>query len=281
MKKTLLLATSALVLMTAAASAQSVSINGDGRAGLQFIGGLWNQENRLRLAFTVETGADSGLTFGAWSMAHIDSGATGVFSGARVWVEAGGARLIFGNSDGALALAGTSHGWLGGCMVGYEGGQLCGDAAGLLTVAHQEVTNGAGLANLTVLTYSMGDTTAALSHQRGGDTEVGVRTSFDAFTVAAGYSTAGNTWTVSGHYNGGNWGIGALVADVAGATNYAISGTANVGGGTAYLYVGREFGANAFGLSYSYDLGGGAAMTVGGERVGATTTGSVGVSFTF
>jgi len=302
--KTLLLATTLLAASATLAHAQAVTITGEGRMGLMYTSGGagWSTENRLTLNFNVAVQADHGLSFGAWTRARINSSGTslvgpgpdglpgtaddvvtrgGLFSGSRVWVEASGLRLTFGNVDGALATAGTSHGWLGGCMIGYEGGTLCGDAVGLYTVAHQEQSTSGQAAALTMVSYTAGNYTVAVSDLDGVSTEIGARATFGAVTVAAGFTTLGDVWTVSGHYTGGAWGVGAIVASNAVATNWALSGTANLGGGTLYAYVGREFGADAFGLSYGYGLGGGATLTVGGERVGATTVASVGVAFNF
>lgn len=284
--KNLLLASTALVLSAGLANAQAVTISGEGRMGVMGTnagaGWAWAQENRLQLNFNVSVQADHGLKFGAFSRVRITNGAAGAFSGSRVWVESNGLRLTFGNTDGAVRGAGASHGYAGGCGVGYEGGQQCGDSVGLLAVTQGFASIGGGAASRMRIDYTMGSTRVALSHDRGGDTEIGVKSSFDAFTVAAGYTTFGtNVWTISGHYNGGAWGAGLIVAGSPGVTNYSLSGSAALGGGNAYGYIGRVNGANAIGLNYGYGLGGGATVTVGAERVGATTTASVGVAFSF
>ncbi|MCB1389997.1 MAG: hypothetical protein KDK12_12785 [Rhodobacteraceae bacterium] len=287
--KKLLLATSALIASATIANAQAVTISGEGRMGIMVwdngVATAWTQENRLTLNFNVAIEADHGLSFGAWTSARTQSSwwgsYTGTFSGSRVWVEASGVRLTFGNVDGAMATAGVSHGYLGGCGVGYEGGPICGDSVGLLTIAHQEVNPGAGSPSMALVTYTSGDTVVAVSHQRGVSTEIGARTSFGAFTVAAGYTTLFDVWTISGHYDGGAWGAGAIVAANSVATNWALSGNVQVLGGNLYGYVGRVFTANAYGLSFGYDLGGGATLTAGAERVGNLTMGSLGVAFTF
>jgi len=284
--KKLLLASTALVFSAAVANAQAVSIGGEGRMGIMGIdtgaGWTWAQENRLQFNFSVSVEADHGLTFGAFSRARMTNGATGVFSGSRVWVESNGLRLTFGNTDGAVRGAGVAFGYLGGCGVGYEGGQQCGDSMGLLGVTHGFASTGGGAASRVRVDYSMGSTRVAVSHDRGGDTEIGARTSFDAWTVAIGYTTFGvNVTTASVAYNGGSWSAGVGLATGGGTTNYVLQGSANVGGGSLYGYVGRVFGANSYGLNYGYGLGGGATLSVGAERVGAVTTASVGVAFGF
>ena len=100
--KKLLLASTALVFSAAVANAQAVSIGGEGRMGIMGTdsgaGWNWAQENRLQFNFSVSVEADHGLTFGAFSRARMTNGATGVFSGSRVWVESNGLRLTFGNT---------------------------------------------------------------------------------------------------------------------------------------------------------------------------------------
>ncbi|MFN3955189.1 MAG: porin [Pararhodobacter sp.] len=286
--KKILLASTALVLSTGFAQAQGLSIGGEGRMGIIHTraGGVSTtvQENRLQMNFAVSVQADHGLSFGAFSRVRINNGTTGVFSGSRVWVESNGFRLTFGNQDGAIRGVGASHGYLGGCGVGYVGGHLCGDSAGLLGVTHGFDSTGGGPAARARVDYTMGDYAVALSHDRGGATELAARARFDAFTVAAGYARntgAGRVVTVSGHYNGGNWGAGVILARIGATTNGSISANVELGGGNLYGYVGRVGGESTYGLNYGYGLGGGATITAGAERVGATTVASIGVAFRF
>lgn len=270
----------------AAASAQAVSIGGEGRMGILAInpvGGIaYVLENRLKLTFNVAVEADHGLTFGAFTQAQAFGLATGVFAGSRVYVEANGLNLTFGNADGAIATAGTAMGYVGGCMVGYIGGWLCADTANLINIAQQESGVGAAPAQRVVASYTMGETVVALSHDRGGDTEFGARTAFDAFTVAAGYSTNLDTWTVSGHYNAGAWGAGVIVSNSTGlGTSWTVSANTTISGISAYAFYGEEAGAEAYGVNFGYDLGGGATLSVGYETVGFNHAGSVGIAFSF
>ena len=304
--KKILLASTALVLSAGLAHAQAVSIGGEGRMGIIYDnagaatngGSTYLIENRLQFNFSVSVEADHGLKFGAFTRARMAMGGgtpalfatnqTGVFSGSRVWVEAMGLRLTFGNVDGALRGAGASHGYAGGCGIGYIGGHLCGDSAGLLAVSQGFASTGPAAAQRVRVDYTMGATRVALSHDRGGSTEFGARTTFDAFTVAIGYTNDGGAasagqpvTTISGSYNGGSWSAGLIVARGNGVTNYSLSASGQVGGGSLYGYVGRVGGASAYGLSYGYGLGGGATLTAGWETVGARDTASIGVAFTF
>ncbi|WP_461468620.1 hypothetical protein [Pararhodobacter sp.] len=270
----------ALAALSGAASAQTVSLSGEARMGVQAMHGLvwsWAQDATLQLDFTVEIEADHGLSFGAWTAAEI-SNAPGIFSGSRIWVGAGDLLLTFGNANGAL----TEFGYLGGGGVGYEGGILNGDAAGLDAVAQEEDTAGPG-PEIVRLDDALGETALSVSHQRGGSTEFGVQRSLGAWTLAAGYSDAMgfDNWALSGTYEAQGWGAGLLVAEVLGSTNWALSGTADLGGGALYAYVGEVFGLDAYGLSYAHDLGGDAVLTAGAERVGAVTVVSLGVAFAF
>lgn len=305
--KKILLASAALALSAGVAHSQAVTIGGQGRMGVQYsnigfvtrTGALtnWRTESRFQLNVSAAVQSDHGLSFGGFTRLRLQTaGGTAtqmtnqMFSGHRVWVEASGLRLTFGNQDGAIATTGTAMGYLGGCGIGYEGGQQCGDSVGLLGAVTWFNSNGPGGNNTGTdqtihARYTMGDWQAAASAERSNGVEIAVRGRFDAFTVAAGYQQnrglSPRVITASAHYNGGAWGVGAIVARIATNTNYAINANADLGGGNLYGYVGRVNTANAYGLSYSYGLGGGASITGGAERVGGATTASVGVAFNF
>jgi len=315
--KKILLASAALALSAGVAHSQAVTIGGQGRMGVQYSNGgfvtrtgtatNWRTESRLQLNFSAAVQADHGLAFGGFSRLRLQTaGGTAtqmtsqLFSGHRVWVEAAGLRLTMGNQDGAITTTGVAMGYLGGCGVGYEGGQQCGDTAGLMGYGGQggvtwfgsNTAGGVNTGNDQTIhaRYTMGDFQAAVSAERSNGVEVAVKGRFDAFTVAAGYQQnrglSPRVFTASAHYNGGAWGVGAIVARIEANTNFSVSANAELGGGNLYGYVGRVhdvLGAsnNAYGLSYSYGLGGGASITAGAERVGSVTTGSVGVAFNF
>jgi len=257
-------------------------------------------EHRLQFNIAATVQADHGVTFGAATRVRIMAGNGGGFAGASVFVESNGVRLTFGNHDGAFRSAGASHGYLGGCYIGYVGGHLCGDTAGLIGRTQGRDSIGGGIPQLVSVRYTNGDITAMVSHERGGSTEVGIRGRFDAITVALGYSNradargtaAGSTVALSAHYNGGSWGVGAIVARLAdtgaaSVTNWSISGTAQVAGGTVAAYVGSVDNGLAgvsnttWGAEYRYGLGGGASLVAGVERAARTTVASVGAVFNF
>ena len=293
MKSTLLLA-GLLAVSGSLAHAQGLTIAGNGRMGLQydsngFAGGSdWRAEHRLQLNFTATAEGDNGLRFGAFSRAQMDVGRTGLFSGSRVWVEASGLRLTFGNQNGAIATSGTARG-VGG-RIGYEGGQQHGETGGLRGVITRfGGTAGAGAntsgESTAHLRYAGDGWQAAISTERGRGVELGVRAAFGAVTVAAGHQTArGGTVrasTASAHYNGGTWGVTGLVARVGSQTNGSVAANVTLGGGELYGYLGRIGGNDTYGVSYGLGLGGGARIVAGGERVAGRTTASLGVTFRF
>lgn len=306
--KSIYLSAGLLALSASVVQAQGLAIGGAGRMGVQYdsngfttLTGTSNYrtEARLQLNFSATVEADHGLRFGAFTRARMQSAGgtataqnTGVFSGARVFAEAEGFRLTFGNQNGAIATSGAARG-IGG-RVGYEGGQQNGETAGLRGVVTRFSSTGgtgsnAGGQQTIHARYSGDGWEAAISTERGRGVEIGARVRFDAITVAAGYQSArGGTArvaTASAHYNGGDWGVGVLVARIAAGApavnNGSISANVSLGGGDLYGYVGRTGGSNAFGISYGYGLGGGGRIVAGGERVGGRTTASVGVVFNF
>lgn len=292
--KIVILSAGLLAASSVVAHAQGLSISGDGRMGVQydsngFAGGTnWRIESRARLNFAATVEADHGLRLGAFSRVQINHGSTGLFSGHRVWVEASGLRLTYGNQDGAIATSGAARG-IGG-RVGYEGGQQHGETGGLRGAVTRfngtgATGNNAGGEATVHLRYSADNWEAAISTERGRGIELAARATFDAFTLAAGHQTArGGTVrasTVSAHYNGGDWGVTGLAARVGAQTNWSLAANAALGGGEAYGYAGRIGGNNAYGLSYGYGLGGGARIVAGGERVGGRSTASLGVTFRF
>ncbi|MCC5968603.1 MAG: porin [Pararhodobacter sp.] len=296
--KKILLASAALALTAGMATAQGVTISGDARMGVQYNnagwgGGLgnWRMESRTNLNFAASVQADHGLSFGAywrvrqdnaWTRAPFGATATsGDFSGHRVWVEAAGLRLSFGNQAGAVEAMGvTSIG-----AFGYTGGtfQTWGGLYAGGTGLNLYDSFGPGAAQHVGVSYTMGDVRVGVSHVRGGSTEVAAQATFDAFTVAAGASNAAARFrTASATYNGGNWAANVIWSQFSGNNLVTLGARADLGGGQAAAYLGRHAGANVGGVSYRYGLGGGA--TIGGavERTAAgANRAELGVVFSF
>lgn len=303
--KKILLASTALIVSAAAADAQALRIGGYGRMGLTYaedrVNALgqdreWQQEHRLRLNFTVSVEGDNGLSFGAFTRAQASNNSTASFAASRVWVEAAGLRLTFGNTGGAI----SNIGYAGAVGIGYTGGEFEGgegflDASGIQLYS----STGGPARDRALLSYSFGDFQVQLSNERGGHTELAVQYSYDAFTFAAGatdgfeYTAGGVTfsgeeiYTISAAYDAGLWGVGLILADF-GARGEAVTltGSVELGGGTLSGYVGRSDrdrieSETDFGIGYSYGLGGGATIAAGYESVGERDFANIGVVFNF
>lgn len=306
--KKLLLATTALALSAGLAHAQGVTINGNGRMGLIHTraGGVSTtvMENRLRLQFNVAIEGDHGLTFGAFVRTQSGSAGgvsyAGALAASRVWVESNGLRLTFGNQDGAIQTR-----LVGAQTVGYTGGTFAGSSAGMFIFPQGQTSNGlpgpAGPNQRVAVQYQANGYYVHVSHDRGmgggnSGTEIAVGGTFGQFSVMVGHANATgpaylagtSMTTVAGAYNGGSWGLSAIVARRENVgTNWIIGGNVALGGGTLNGYVGRYVdGApatndNTYGLGYSYGLGGGARVAAGIERTNDVTRAEVGVAFNF
>ena len=320
--KKLLLATTALALSAGLAHAQGVTINGNGRMGLVYTrtaAGASDtvMENRLRLQFNVAIEADHGLTFGAFvrtqsgsnRIAGVPTAYAGALAASRVWVESNGLRLTFGNQDGAIQTR-----LVGAQTVGYTGGTFWGSSAGMFQIPQGQTSNGlpgpAGPNQRVAVSYEASGYYVHVSHDRSAGavsaaTEIAVGGTFGQFSVMLGHATRTGTYavdtdvtTLAGAYNGGSWGVSAIVARAgngvvvapgftAGGTNWMLGGNVALGGGTLNGYVGRVIDANpatndnTYGLGYSYGLGGGARVAAAIERTNDATRAEVGVAFNF
>lgn len=298
--KKILLASSALVLSAGLAHAQGLSITGLGRMGVQYNegnvygGNDTRVEQRFQLNFTATVEADHGLSFGAYTRARMTTTGAGVnqngtFSGARVWVEANGFRLTFGNQDGAfagLAVGGTTVGYTGMSFIGLAGMASDGDSQEFQSIGPAEAAR-------VRVDYTFGNTTVALSYDTNdtwmtpnantlpvNEAELAVRSTFGAFTVAAGVSSE-DEFFLGGAYDGGSWGLGATYYDTDGSENWVVSGRVALGGGTLNGFAGDVYGDDVYGIGYSYGLGGGATISAGYESIDGVSGAEVGVVFTF
>lgn len=299
--KKILLATSALVMVAGAASAE-VALSGSARMGLVYDGaagasGETYFSSRVRIVFTASGETDTGLSFGA-SMRADQQGGNNNDSGAdkdgdsngdsTVFISGAFGKLTMGDTDGAADnLVGQVSG------VGYgpnDALQEIGFLGSSDTSVYYEYSAGA-------LTFGLG---AGQLYQPdptpvGVDTEdalnIGVKYATDAFSVALAYET---TDTVDALHLGGSATFGAATlkarvtdrddqSDVQWATSvdYAIDATTI----TAFY---TDFGDNDtqhYGLGAAYDLGGGASVAGGivqqNAPAGDTTFADVGLKFSF
>jgi outer membrane protein OmpU len=185
--KKLLLASSALVLVAGAASAE-ITLSGSARMGLTYTdNGTTTTESfssRVRIVFTASGETDTGLTFGASMRADQNGGNTdGTANGdSTVFISGAFGKLTMGDVSGAAdALVGQTSG------VGYgpnDGLQEIGFIGTTKTAAYYEYTTGG-------FTFGLG--AGQLSSTRD-ELNVGVKYSANGYSVALGWETTdGNT----------------------------------------------------------------------------------------
>jgi len=126
------LATTAIALSAGMASAQGVSLSGDGRMGLIYDGDDIRFTSRARVTFTLSGETDSGLAFGGSFRADNASNAASGAAGS-VFISGDFGRLAMGDVDGA-ALAAVGDLYAVGLTDLYDShqmnyiGRLLGDA---------------------------------------------------------------------------------------------------------------------------------------------------------
>jgi outer membrane protein OmpU len=184
--KKLLLASSALVLVAGAASAE-ITLSGSARMGLTYTdNGTTTTEafsSRVRIVFTASGETDTGLTFGASMRADQDGGNTdGTANGdSTVFISGAFGKLTMGDVSGAAdALVGQTSG------VGYgpnDGLQEIGFIGTTKTAAYYEYTSGG-------FTFGLG--AGQLSSTRD-ELNVGVKYAANGYSVALGWETTDGT----------------------------------------------------------------------------------------
>lgn len=186
--KKILLATSALVMVAGAASAE-VALSGSARMGLTYAdtaaGSTTAFSSRIRIVFTASGETDTGLSFGG-SVRNDQSGVGNASNGdSTVFISGGFGKLTMGDVGGAAdALVGQVSG------VGYgpnDALQEIGFVGTTKTAAYYEYSAGA-------LTFGLG---AGQIESAGSELNVGVKYATDAYSVALGYETTDGDPTVS------------------------------------------------------------------------------------
>lgn len=278
--KTILIATTALVMTAGVAAAEShaspITLSGDARMGLMYDGTDTNFTSRARVKFTMAGETDGGLSFGASFRADNAGGAKDGSAGS-VFLSGAFGKISMGDVDGAVKAA---------------VGQV--DQKSLLVLdGPQEVPHlggGASAGDPALLySYTTGSLSFYLSAKDGvKDKFYGVAAKYatDKFSVALGYEDSGADTEVS---VGGSATLGAATVkavysmrDVAG-DNYAlsVSGSFSGVGVTAFYTDGDSFTEANIGLGASYDLGGGASVVGSVGSVKGNTVADLGVSFSF
>ena len=178
--KKILLATSALVMVAGAASAE-VALSGSARMGLTYAdtaaGSTTAFSSRIRIVFTASGETDTGLSFGG-SVRNDQSGVGNDSNGdSTVFISGGFGKLTMGDVGGAAdALVGQVSG------VGYgpnDALQEIGFVGTTKTAAYYEYSAGA-------LTFGLG---AGQIESAGSELNVAVKYATDAYSVALGYET--------------------------------------------------------------------------------------------
>lgn len=294
--KKILLATSALVMVAGAASAE-VAVSGSARMGLVYAdtaaGSTTEFSSRVRIVFTASGETDTGLSFGASMRADQNGGnADGTENGdSTVFISGAFGKLTMGDVGGAAdALVGQTSG------VGYgpyDGLQEIDFLGTDKTAAYYEYSAGA-------LTFGLG----AGQIDGGEELSVGVKYATDAYSAALAYETSDAADVIS---LGGSATFGAATlkvrasdADTAGAdTAWSVSVDYAMGATTLTGFY-TDFGNTStsditavtlddtqhIGLGVAYDLGGGATFAGGIVRqnndVAADATfADVGLKFSF
>lgn len=281
--KKILLATSALVMVAGAASAE-VALSGSARMGLvydetQGTNGETFFSSRVRIVFTASGETDTGLSFGA-SVRNDQSGVGNTANGdSTVFISGGFGKLTMGDVSGAAdALVGQVSG------VGYgpnDALQEIGFIGTDKTAAYYEYSAGA-------LTFGLGiGQTYAPSAIGGADTNdasnIGVKYATDAYSVALAYETndVADMISLGGSATFGAATVKARVSDidVTGAdTVWALSVDYAMGATTLTAFY-TDFGNTSpaditlpvvagadtqhIGIGAAYDLGGGASVAGG------------------
>lgn len=310
--KKILLATSALVMVAGAASAE-VALSGSARMGLVYADNGTTSttqfSSRVRIVFTASGETDTGLSFGA-SVRNDQSGVGNTANGdSTVYISGGFGKLTMGDVSGAAdALVGQTSG------VGYgpnDGLHEINFVGTTKTAAYYEYSAGA-------VTFGLG---AGQMEGGGDELNIGVKYATDAYSIALAYETTDGIPAVVGPPAvaavpaqdlislGGSATFGAATlkarvsdSDIAGAdTNWSVSVDYAMGA-TTLTAVYTDYGNNGaglngaalagstdtqhFGIGAAYDLGGGASVAGGivqqnNTGVADRTFADVGLKFSF
>lgn len=286
--KTLLLASSALV-MTAGVAAADISLSGSANMGLSYDGTDTTVSNEIDFGINASATTDSGIEFGAsidldaaWAKSASDQDSGDSFD-PEVYISAGGLTLTVGAVDpatdpfgiGDIGFLGLGVDDIGEKMAGFG---VKGDADVLVE-------------------YTMGDYSFAASTDTSGtDFALAVFGTVGDLSFGIGYNEADLgmpaslelTW-VDLSYTSGAYTVGAFyahgLAPWSGATtdDYGLEGSYAAGDLTisvAYAYDDLS-GTDAYGIGAAYDLGSGLGVAGGVAEVAGTTVADFGVTMSF
>ncbi len=273
-------------LLSALPAAAEIRLKGTARFGLNYRNGAVTQEYRTRIDFHLKGRTEGGLAFGAFTRVSIDGQATGIFSGAAVWIEKDKVRLTLGNTSGAIAARAA----IWGCSVGYRGAS-CADLVTNLQPAGWQPTmttsssTGAG-PNLIRLDLPLGrKTKMSISGGNGNDLEIALRRSGKPWSIGFGYDFGSGTnggATLIIDWKKGEWAWGLDIGRYGNFTNVV----ANIAwkyrkGEELYAYASMLGGAHSVGISWKKKLGGGAMLKAGIESAAGNIMADIGIKFRF
>ncbi len=303
--KKILLATSALVMVAGAASAE-VAVSGSARMGLVYDGGADTTlfSSRVRIVFTASGETDSGLSFGASVRADQSGG-----NGATVVTGPGpdGDFTTPGdNTTSTIGSTGTTNGdstvFISGAFgkltmgdVGNASDALVGQVSGVGFTGLGDVNEIGFLATDktgVLYEYSAGALTFAVGSGQidsANDTvSLAVKYATDVYSIALGYEDHPTMDQISalGSATFGGATVKLKLADRDTAADLAAALSVDYSMGattlTAFATDNVDFvGTNTMGLGVAYDLGGGAAFKGGVVDDGVDTNAEVGLTFSF
>jgi outer membrane protein OmpU len=279
--KKLLIATTALVLVAGAATAE-VKVTGDARFGLSYnSANTFDQitaEYRVRAKFNMSGKTDSGLGFGASFIVNGTAGVTDVTGSSIVWVSGSWGQVTIGEGVDT----GDDSVGIGIADIGYKGIGVDDDAEGLKAGTSANINYTGTFGAITVaVSYDLPTSDGDVS----GDWALGVGYKGDGFKAALGYDSD-ETLSI-----GGGATFGAISVNAMYSTNSPMSANAwgvdasyklNSATVITVAYGDDNGGSGAdYGVGVAYTLGGGAKMIAGIGSVDGDTKAEVGMTFSF
>jgi outer membrane protein OmpU len=295
-----ILATTAVLALTAGFASAEVTLSGSARMGVidDFGDDNTGFTSRARVEFTLSGETDGGLSFGA-SFRADNASAANTGDGGSVYISGAFGKLSMGDLDSAaeqavgnvdgVGLTGLSdlneafyvHDYLDGLLVGggdptaaYE--YSTGAFTGIISVSNPDNLAGPDIdSTLAVgLKYAAGNYTVALGYETNSDVDLdhvilGASATFGAVVLKADYGmvSAGSSDLDQFHVSA------TYTADALAVTAFYADEDDLIGGG----------GVTGYGLGASYDLGGGAKVVGGYAKNDTFDTDAfdLGLSFSF
>lgn len=304
--KKLLIASTALVLVAGAASAD-VTISGYGRVGLIYNSGNTGTTTKTqvteRLRFNIDASktTDSGLAFGGRIRMQYDASNTNAgLNAGNIYVKSGGLKVDVGNVSDALDAMNTYYNAEVG-LLGWGNPDTLNESSyyGYSSGAYPAGSKRMGIA----ATYSMGGLVARLSYitpdqtVKGTTAEKGISVDYKmgSLQVGAGYiaDAAGvkndKLSVVTAEYALGSANIGAAVGHASGSTKftkYTVYGNTKMGATTVAAYITKSNltgnDKTGAGVGASYDLGSGASLNGSIQHlINGKNFADMGVKFSF